>query len=84
MEEEEEVSLTRLVVVVQGGVGEGQQVQLAEGSRLSGEYPTLKGKAAEMPLSLHTEQNAKPSFSIISPLSLPFQLNLSPRSQKKR
>lgn len=83
MEEEEEVSLTRLVVV-QGGVGEGQQVQLAEGSRLSGEYPTLKGKAAEMPLSLHTEQNAKPSFSIISPLSLPFQLNLSPHSQKKR
>lgn len=82
MEEEEEVSLTRLVVV-QGGVGEGQQVQLAEGSRLSGEYPTLKGKAAEMPLSLHAEQNAKPFFSIISPLSLPFQLNLSPHSQKK-
>lgn len=82
MEEEEEVSLTRLVVV-QGGVGEGQQVQLAEGSQLSGEYPTLKGKAAEMPLSLHAEQNAKPFFSIISPLSLPFQLNLSPHSQKK-
>lgn len=48
MEGEEEVSQTPLVVV-QGGVGEGQQVQpAAEDSRLSEGHPTLKGKAAEM------------------------------------
>lgn len=55
--EEEEVSQTPLEVV-QGGVGEGQQVQLAEGSQLSEWHPTLKGKAAERSLTLHTEQKA--------------------------
>lgn len=71
MEEEQEGSRTPLVVV-QEGVGEDQHVQLAEGSRLSEWHPALKGKAGEMALTLHIEQNVKPSSSSISPLSLPF------------